>query len=133
MQVSRTEPLNELERDDQLSRSGSFSDFQQGVRNLGHGRYHHRRSARLPRADDFAGPFDGGAVGHRGAAELEDDHGVLTSGTHPSATRSSALRIDAPAAPRTVLCPQATIRTSPMESPLTRPMLTLMPPPRPAS
>jgi hypothetical protein len=47
--------------------------------------------------DDADQPFDGGAVRDGRPAELHDDH------RRPSAFISSALRIDAPAAPRIVL------------------------------
>ncbi len=87
-----------------------------------------------PRANDLYQTPDRLRVGHRGAAELGDDHRPRSEPAPrslclppPAAPQSGP---PAPAAPRTVLCPSTTRRRSRMGQGRTRPTVTAMPPPR---
>ena len=73
------------------------------------------------------------AIGHSVAQEITQSHArTPTRQTHhttPCATASSALRTDAPAAPRKVLCPRSTNLMSSTWQRRTRPTTTAIPPP----
>ena len=79
-------------------------DGQQLVGGLDHGRDHHDGLLPNSRFDNRGDPSDGGGGFDRGPAEFHDDH----QSSSPSEYISSALSTAAPAAPRTVLCPNAT-------------------------
>src|SRR5262249_27234422 len=78
------------------------------------------------RGDNSSRPRDRLGVADRGTAKLENYHGALM---RPRCTISSAFSTDAPAAPRTTLCPIATSFTSKIGSGRTRPTTTVIPSP----
>src|SRR4051794_329075 len=98
---------------DEMTLRSLLPNREQRVRDAGHGRHHDDRLAIEPRSYDRCGALDGLGVADRSTAELEDDHAEPTI---PRFTRSSALSTEAPAAPRTMLCPLTTMRMSKMVS-----------------
>src|SRR5258707_8598972 len=115
---------------DQMTLRRLFSNCQQGVRRSAERRDDHGGLSRETTLDDFRGALDRFRIADRCAAKLYDDHAESKT---PVEASSSALSTDPPAAPRTVLCPSATMRRSSTASRRTRPTVTVIPLPAPTS
>ncbi len=126
VEVTLANGFHAAQRADELTAPRLVGDGEQLVGDAGQRGDDDDRVAIEARAHNVRGAADRIGVLDRGAAELENDHG-----RRPRATMSSALSIDAPAAPRMVLCPEATSRTSSISSDRMRPTVTVIP--RPAS
>src|SRR5258708_22096271 len=101
--------LDTAERADEMPFCRLFSNCQQGVRRSAERRDDHGGLSRETALDDFRGALDRFRIADRCAAKLYDDHAETKA---PVEASSSALSTDPPAAPRTVLCPRATMRRS---------------------
>src|SRR6266550_2041677 len=103
---------------------GLLTDCEERIRRPAERRHHYRWLPVEPALHDGSRTLDRLGVAYRSAAKLDDDH---VESRPPVLARSSAFSTEPPAAPRTVLCPRATIRRSRIASRRTRPTVTVIP------
>ena len=72
--------LHQLQRGEQFAASGLVGDIEQHVRGAPERRDHDNRTTGLLAGDHVDNTVDRGGIGHRGTAELADDH----EATNPS-------------------------------------------------
>src|SRR5262249_8517799 len=124
LEMTFAQSFDRADRADQMAFRGLLGNPDQCIRNAGERGDDDDGSPADARRDDSPSSRDRLGVAHRRSAELEDDH---ESPMRPQCTINSALRTDAPAAPRMTLCPIATSLTSKIGSGRTRPTTTVIP------